>query len=92
LYVFFKPNRTPAGFACGWIRQPRGDLDVIVTVVGSAEQNVFVVVAEERLVCLIWPARLFCRSWYHDMNLDFGAVDGATVRLEFEIEVQALNY
>ena len=80
LYVFFEPNRAPARFARRWIRQPRGDLDVIVTVIVPAEQNIFIGAIEERLVCLIWPARLFCRSWYHNMNLVFEAVDKSVSR------------
>ena len=30
MHVFFEPDRTAARFACRWIRQPRGDLEVIV--------------------------------------------------------------
>lgn len=71
MHVFFESDRTTAGLARWWIWQPRRDLEVIVTVaVGRSEQNVVVViVVEERLRCLVWPARLFCRSWYHTMNL-----------------------
>ena len=72
MHILFESDRTTACFSRRWIGQPCREVEVMVTVtiiVVGGEQNVVVVVAEKRLGCLVWPARLFCRSWYHTMNL-----------------------